>query len=267
MCDDGNCDPVYGSVIEDDAEQQATMYRDAKRKVGNQREVPTLTRLRDRDGLRFGGYQRFVLLADALDDLKSYLPKKTEYIRPYLEEEGVRSYCDVGCSNGALGFFAYHANPSLSITLYDHDAEYVEQVHKGIEFLGDNAKERMKCSVSDVRDVPDEQHDVVSVFALIHWIYSCTGTFGSLNDIVSFFSSRTAKHLVIEWIDPSDSAIRSFKHLDFNEEVHREAYNRKNFEAALHEHFPYVKKLGNTIVSREVWLASRVVQQNSIRSP
>ncbi len=48
--------------------------------------------------------------------------------------------------------------------------------------------------------------------ALIHWIYSCTYAFGSLDEAVSFLKKLTKQSLFIEWIDPSDSAIEFFKH-------------------------------------------------------
>jgi hypothetical protein len=79
--------------------------------------------------------------------------------------------------------------------------------------------------------------DIVTACALIHWVYSCTASFGSLSSIIEYLSQITGKVLIVEWVDPADKAIQSFHHLSFNRQVAREPYTRQNFEKALQTWF------------------------------
>ena len=109
---------------------------------------------------------------------------------------------------------------------------------------------------ADVRDITDK-YDIVMLYAVIHWIYSCTSDFGSLRNIISFLSNICNETLFIEWVDPSDVAIKYFKHINFNPDTQTEPYDKEHFVRALHENFPYVKNIGKVRNSREIWVASR----------
>ena len=97
--------------------------------------------------------------------------------------------------------------------------------------------------------------DVVFALALIHWIYSCTSAFGSLNATVSFFKKLTRESLFVEWIDPSDSAIEFFKHTKYNRDFIKEPYNKDNFISALKNNFTKVEKIADIIPTRQLYLA------------
>lgn len=242
-------------------------YINPNRKVGSQSEQPTLT-VKD-DHIKYDGYQKFDLYKDKISNGTGYIPIKTALIKPYIDlfsKDKNFSYTDIGCSNGAIGFFAYHQGIN-NINLYDHDSEYIKNVQKGVDFI--NAGDSIKCQSSDITQITGKS-DLVSLFAVIHWIYSCTSNFGSLDKIVDFLANLTNKHLIIEWVSPDDIAIKQFKHLNFNSGVHKDAYTLQNFINALHKNFPYVKKLGSTrniratsssetCSTREVWIASRTI--------
>lgn len=238
-------------------------YSDPKRKVGNQQEVPKI--INKDELLNYGGYQEFTLHKNKIDNLKGYLPIKTKIIQPYLNKFVTNdnfSLIDIGCSNGAIGFFAYHMGIN-KINLYDHDLEYIKNVQHGIDFLG--ASDKIKAYALDIQDI-DCKADLVTMFAVIHWVYSCTSCFGSIDRIIQFLSTLTNNHLIIEWVSPKDIAIQEFKHIDFNKSVHQDLYNESKFIEALHKHFPYVNKIGKVKATREIWIASRTILDRQLSS-
>jgi hypothetical protein len=96
--------------------------------------------------------------------------------------------------------------------------------------------------------------DVVFAFAIIHWVYSCTGFLGSLENVVKHFRSITNHVLYIEWIDPSDDCISNMlHHLDFNKDLATQDYNKKNFIKYLTDNFRYVEFIGKTKSTREIY--------------
>ena len=228
-------------------------YFDPKRKVGSQSET---ARVSERgNSLHYSGYQSFVLSeTGSLSNMSAGLSKKcklSKNIFQKMRENGCVSISDIGCSNGGIGFFT-NTLGFTDINLYDHDSECVNIIEKGINFLGSNS---MSVSRADIKEITGRT-DVVTMFAIIHWLYSCTSSFGSLHDIVKHAHSLTDKHLMIEWVSPSDPAIRYFKHLDFNKGVHKEQYSKENFIKALHQYFPFVTNIGSVTPTREIWLAS-----------
>jgi hypothetical protein len=58
---------------------------------------------------------------------------------------------------------------------------------------------------------------------------------GSFRKILKYLKNITNNVLLIEWVDPKDSAIKSFKHTDYNRAIQQEEYNLSNFEEALKE--------------------------------
>ena len=61
--------------------------------------------------------------------------------------------------------------------------------------------------------------------------------------------------LIIEWIDPSDSAIQFFHHLDWNKDQNKEAYTFDAFERALKTHFARYEYLGEISPTRKLYIA------------
>ena len=58
--------------------------------------------------------------------------------------------------------------------------------------------------------------DVVSAFALLHWLWSATEEFGSLQAIVDGLASLARRAVLVQWIDPSDDHVKRFGHFTIN---------------------------------------------------
>lgn len=239
---------------EKDTKSKFNNYRDPKRKVGSQQESSNIVNMGTY--LKIRGYQNFNLYKNKITELNEYLNTKFNLIQHYLEkfvkDNPNTSLLDIGCSNGCIGFNAW-LQGYKDITLYDYDSEYINTVNKCIKFLG--ADNNIKAESIDVQNI-NRKADIVTIFAVMHWIYSCTARYGSIFKIIEFLKGITNKHLLIEWISPQDKAIQQFKHLNFNKAIHVEQYSKNKFLEALHKNFPYVHKIGNTRSTREIYLAS-----------
>jgi 16S rRNA G966 N2-methylase RsmD len=180
--------------------------------------------------------------------------KKYSIVRPYLLAQRGRqpSIIDLGCSAGVMGFQAY-LDGFRRVVFIDHDAEYLNLVRIGLDHIGASEPIIQQNRAQLVTSVAD----VLFVFALVHWLYSCTEDFGSLDSIVAKLSSICRTTLFIEWVGPECSAIQSFDHLSRNPEFHKGPYNKERFIEALKQHFPHVKRIGKVRDAREIWMASR----------
>jgi hypothetical protein len=204
---------------------------------------------RERQFICFDGYQRFCLAPHKIKIRKHYHKKKYAIIRPYLLCIGAESsIIDLACNAGAMGFQAYF-DGFRKIIFIDHDPECLQLVQAGLEHVGAAASTVQQGKAQDVT----ASADTLFAFAIIHWLYSCTEDFDSLEGIVNKLSTLCRKAMFIEWIDS-----QSCDHLSRNPEFHKETYNRENFIRALQEKFVYVKQIGAVRFGREIWLASHV---------
>jgi hypothetical protein len=228
-----------------------SLYVDPKRKAGSQSEVPVMQR--DGEWLCFDGYQRFCLGANSIRLGKHDHRRKFGMIRPYLlgSVDKARSLIDLGCSAGVMGFQAY-LEGYQQITFVDHDEQYLELVDAGIKHLGAAKARTKKTKVQGL----SEQADVLFVFAIIHWLYSCTEDFGSLDRIIEKLSQHASRTMFIEWVGPDCKDVQSFGHIDFNESVHANEYTRENFVTALEARYANVRMIGRVRQGREIWIAS-----------
>ena len=92
--------------------------------------------------------------------------------------------------------------------------------------------------------------------ALVHWLYNCTATFGSLDAVIAHLA-RLARHaLVVEWIAPDDPMVTFFGHLEWSG-ADAGPYTRKTFEDALALHFGRVDTIGDVSPTRRLYLARK----------
>ena len=56
----------------------------------------------------------------------------------------------------------------------------------------------------------------MSAFALLHWLWSATEEFGSLQVIVDGLASLARRAVLVQWIDPSDDHVKRFGHFTIN---------------------------------------------------
>jgi len=146
-------------------------YVDPERKVGSQSESPGIAIA---DGsVAVTGYQSFNIVSGHVD--LNGIGQKYKTIFGYFNANRRlfgpgNSLLDIGCSSGLLCFLAKESGFD-SVTGVDHDPEYVSilksaAVASGLE---------VNAIVGDWKSAPDT-YDVVTVLALVHWIFSLTAS-------------------------------------------------------------------------------------------
>jgi hypothetical protein len=161
------------------------------------------------------------------------------------------SITDLGCSNGFFGLWYALNTPVKKIHFLDHDTECTQNLSLILNRIGLTECEIIPKNFQDGMQMKVKS-DVVLMLSLIHWLYSCTTETGCLFEIIKLVRENTQKMLIIEWIDVSDYAMKSFNHTKFNKDCQKSEYNLKNFEEALNMHFNKVSKLGQTNTSTRV---------------
>ena len=207
------------------ATSEFVAYKNTKRSAGSQSEIPTIT---ERNGdYVVAGYQRFSI--NEIGELNySAAPEKISRIAGFLkctvkEPKGM-SFLDIGCSAGLLPLLIGKQG-FQRVCGVDHDKEYVELFEKLLSITN----VRGKAVAGPWNTIKDEQFDVVSVLALVHWIYSMTDKMGSFWQIFEYLRSVCADTLIIEFVDPKDPAIMDLKHIAANPSVQAEEYTYENF--------------------------------------
>lgn len=183
------------------------------RSVGSQSEEPSIVRQSDGSCL-VQGYQNY-----RVDDKKVFEAKleheiKYNAIQKFLPLLKGYNFIDIGCSSGYFGIRAL-LDDVAHVTFIDHDPEYLSVTEKALKILQikDYSCECVKLSEYHKR------HDVGFCLALIHWIYSYSEKFGSLESAIEHLSKLAKHSLFIEWVDSNDYAIKLENHINKNVEI------------------------------------------------
>jgi len=205
-------------------------------------------------GLIVGGYQGYEILNRVLTFKKAVTAIKYEMIRPYFQRYLQSDViADIGCSAGAIGIKMLEEG-AKRVVFIDHDPSYTKLVRLATEKAGlGNRSEIYTTKVGQF----DQSVDTGIALALIHWMYSYSEAFGSLDQIVRELRKIASKTLIVEWVSPSDAAIRTAKHIDKNPEVHRAPYTLQNFVAALKKNYRFYETIGQVSSTRNIWIASQ----------
>jgi serine/threonine protein kinase len=200
------------------------------------------------------GYQEFVLTKysvlalDNDENLKNKYNVVKSYFSPhYLKGKRV---LDLGANGGFFSFLAAQ-NGAEDVTALDMDSEYVKIVKQAAKILGFQNINVINSNFSDW----DRPAAVVLALALVHWVYSCTACFGSLDAVIKKLADLTDYMLIIEWVDPNDQAIEFFHHTQWNQEKILGHYNFTAFEEALSKYFIHHELLGDISTTRRVFAA------------
>ena len=233
-------------------------YKNPLRKnAGSQRESPSSHLNQQNKTITVKGYQTYRLTSRGTVDLIGgrhdgkmhaiFQFLKTLHKKWKKKSNGSRmTMADVGCSNGLVSFLGWQAGFQKVYAL-DHDKACISLLQDVTRQQSSLTNCRSSTSVitptqySFGDDFPCS--DVVVAGAIIHWVYSCTSAFGSLESIIEYLASHTKHVLIIEWVSPNDQAIREFKHLSFTKSCHKEPYDKEHFLLALSKHFTSVRKL------------------------
>jgi serine/threonine protein kinase len=130
---------------------------------------------------------------------------------------------DIGGNSGFYSLWALQ-HGSLSSVIIEQDIYAISAGQTVADFLSLDLK---YTSFQNMKEA-----DIVMAFAIVHWLMSCSQSFGNLADVVYFLRKLTRSTLLVEWIDPLDDAIQTFGHVDSSF-----SYTRINFEMLLKQYF------------------------------
>jgi len=218
------------------------------------------------DAAIFHGYQNFTLTADSvtIDATDANLLRRYEMLATVFQPSLFtrRTVLDLGSNSSFFGFWALQRG-AASVTAVDLDETYIAMVRRACRQLNIFQLNPVCAKV----DSWQEPADVVLAMALVHWLYSCTASFGSLDTLIGWLASLTRYTLIIEWIAPADPAIQSFGHLDHNPSLARAPYSYAAFDAALRKHFCHVASLGFHSPTRQLFLARKTTRDIDLSGP
>lgn len=221
------------------------MYLDINRKHvnGSQREVPKLTI--QNNIINVDGYQQFSIINDLLITTSSKINNQLNILKT-INLDDSQSIIDIGCSNGFFAFWYLLNHPTKHITFMDHDQECIAVIHKILESMKklNTAKVLSHNFVSFLQTT--ETYDTIIMLSIIHWLYSCTTEICCLYAVIKNIRSKNNKTLIIEWVDNTDDAIKSFNHISFNKDQHKSDYNLNAFIDALKMNYKNVEFLSYT---------------------
>ncbi|HTL29490.1 MAG TPA: class I SAM-dependent methyltransferase, partial [Tepidisphaeraceae bacterium] len=214
----------------------------------------------DRSVALVRGYQEFVVTrytaAPVNTDPKLF--RKWELLRKYFRPRFLarRILLDLGANGGFFSFLAAQGGADRVLAT-DIDARYLEMIRDTSAALGIPRIETVEQNVAD----RSEPADIVLALALVHWIYSCTAILGSLDAVMERLSRLCRYMLIVEWVDPTDSAIQSFGHLDFNRAHAQSPYTRQQFEYALSHYFARWEVIDAVSPTRALYAAFKTAQE------
>jgi hypothetical protein len=200
------------------------------------------------------GYQEFQLSERRIKPLPIDQPlqRKEELAGAFFNPEFLtgRTVLDIGANGGFFSLWACRNGASQVVSL-DMDEVYLDLIRQAQTAFGWKTIRPVNTKVQDW----DEPADLVLAFAMVHWLYSCTANYGSLDAVVRKLAGLSRSVLLMEWVAPDDSAILEFKHTEWNPQVDKAGYNLEAFEAALRRHFCKVEILGATSPTRTLYAA------------
>jgi hypothetical protein len=200
------------------------------------------------------GYQEFQLSERRIKPLPIDQPlqRKEELVGAFFNPEYLtgRTVLDIGANGGFFSLWACRNGASQVVSL-DMDETYLDLIRQAQKAFGWKNIRPINTRVQDW----EEPADLVLAFAMVHWLYSCTANYGSLEAVVRKLAGLSRSILLMEWVAPDDAAIREFKHTEWNPQVDKAGYNLAAFEAALCRHFCKVEIIGATSPTRTLYAA------------
>lgn len=202
----------------------------------------------------FNGYQTFDIKQNSVTPKNKDLIIKSNIVKPILEKyiTNETTFLDLGCANFYFGFLA-NVLGAKNITGVEVDKDYINIINK---IVSDFSLKNIQIVEQNVQDY-QTPHDVVNACAIIHWIYSCSASFGSIESVIDYFYNITNKFLIVEWIDNKDAAIKYFNHINYNSSDTKKDYNKESFLNNLTKRFSTIQFLGNTEPTRELYFATK----------
>ena len=200
------------------------------------------------------GYQEFQLSERKIKPLPIDQPlqRKEELVGAFFNPEFLtgRTVLDIGANGGFFSLWACR-NGASQVVSVDMDETYLGLIRQAQSAFGWKNIRPINVKVQDW----NEPADLVLAFAMVHWLYSCTANFGSLDAVIQKLAGLSRDILLMEWVAPNDAAIQQFKHTEWNPQIDKAGYNLDAFESALRRHFRKVEILGSTSPTRTLYAA------------
>ena len=207
------------------------------------------------DSIQVNGYQEYMINKhNIIPSRHSYdLDKKTNFLKKYYQSNFIKNktFLDLGAASGYFTFMAILSGSKYA-TAIDIDNTHLQIINN----ISKEYNIKNITTICQNIDTYEGKADIVNALSIIHWIFSCTSIFGSMEKMISFLRGITTETLFIEWIDPSDEAIQYFKHLDYNKKNVDESYNYKSFMLELNKNFTSVEMIGKTRSTRKLFKAT-----------
>ena len=188
------------------------------------------------------GYQKYTISKDSINpDANSYdlLKKYTLLKKIFNNDITGKTILDIGANSGFFTFWGHQKGASC--TAIDMDANYINLMNE----ISNHFSYDITIKKENISNI-NHASDIVIALSLIHWVYSCTSIFDSMEKLILFFKSITNECLIIEWVDIEDNAIKCFNHLDHNYNFTNNTYNHKQFIDNMEKYFSSVVKIGET---------------------
>ena len=192
--------------------------------------------IREDNGVTFvNGYQKYYINEITLQPVDEQLILKQNLLKPIFEQLSIYdSFVDIGASNGYFTFLAKMCG-FKNVTCVEHDVEYIKYINIVNErypsVIVDAICQKFSHMNSSIK------YDIVCMLALIHWIYSCTEINNNIDNIFNKLSKITKNVLIIEWIDPTDPAVKAFDHISYNKDSITGDYTEESFVRAINKYF------------------------------
>jgi cyclopropane fatty-acyl-phospholipid synthase-like methyltransferase len=205
----------------------------------------------ENDNVKIGGYQKYIITKNDIQSIDDNTTSnyKFEMLLPHIKDVMNKSVLDLGCANGMHMFLSLYSGASEVVGV-DMDPNYCDVVQKVIDHYNFDNVNIINDNVVNY----DKKSDVVIALALVHWIYSCTSFFGSMDKTVKWLRDRTNDTLIVEWTDPDDVAIQFLNHTEFNKEYLEEEYSEDNFLKALNKYFDDINFICEYRSTRRIYI-------------
>ena len=162
-----------------------------------------------------------------------------------------KTVLDLGGNNGLFSIISL-LNGARSAHVIDIDKQAIANVKR---FSVESGISCLYGSESNIKDV-SEKADIVIALALVHWIFNLTTGFGSLKSAIRFLREVANSALIVEWVDPLDPAILSFKHTAVGgNQVAADSYDEESFKREIGECFDELRLIGSITPTRRLYVA------------
>ena len=212
----------------------------------------------------FKGYQEFELTKNSIRTTENDLEAKRRLLEQFFTPRffAERSFLDLGANSGFFSFLALQ-NQATNAIAVDIDDVYLEMIRRASGYLDIHNIVAINENVAELTVASD----IVLALSIVHWLFSCSAQFGSLDNVVSKLSSLADYMLIVEWIEPNDPAILSLGHINWNQDCITGEYSRCEFEKALAKYFKHFEIIGNSQDSRVIYAAYKSMFEIDLSCP